>query len=75
MSKTEIDHVKSHNLRVQSLANFSKNIALVLWGAAELGAYLHRWDAIRLIVGEPDWHCFDRPEFCPCHKRRCSIVM
>lgn len=51
MPKTEIDHVKGHNLRVMSSANFARNVALILWGSAGLGAYLHGWGAIWLIVG------------------------
>lgn len=51
MPKSEIDHVKGHNLRVVSSANFAKNIALILWGSAGLGIYLHGWDAMWLAIG------------------------
>ncbi|RNF33986.1 hypothetical protein [Paracoccus methylarcula] len=51
MPKTEIDHVKGHNLRVMSSANFAKNVALILWGSAGLGAYLHGWSAKWLVIG------------------------
>lgn len=50
MSKTEIDHVRSHNLRIQSSASFAKNVALILWGSAGLGTYLHGWAAKWLMV-------------------------
>lgn len=51
MSKTETDHVRSHNLRVQSSANFARNVALILWGSAGLGIYLHGWEAKWLPIG------------------------